>query len=452
MRGQILLVFALVASMPVLAQSSQDSYETAEPENPLQQVRMMLPPPLSGAAYATIVGAEQQSNFLKTGVTVGGGYVRNLLPGVGGQNVNEATYLIQPTLALDRTTSRLRSTLTYNPAFAWYQVPNTVSTADHNLQADMQWRLAKYVSFRATESLQKTSTGFGQTTASFAPTVGGSTQYAPTDVAAIYEPQISNQTIAGMTWQYGRNDMVAGSGWFSMLHFTNPAQTGGFYNTNAEGGSGSWAHRFGPQQYAGGMYQYATAQARPATATETGKSDTTTHSLLAFYTVYLTPRLSLSVQGGEQHYILSEPSLANYQSWSPTVDTSLGWQGDHTTFAVSYSRTVSAEQGAIGAYLANRAAFSGQWQITRTWTAGLGGSYGMTSDRARSTFTNTFGSGHAISGVADLTHNLSQFLQVSCNYARIHQRYSGIPSVAANPDSDRVLVSLSYLLFRPLGK
>lgn len=454
MRGQIVIACALLTCLPVLAQNSQDENEI-EPDNPLQQVRMMVPPPVSGLAYATLVGTEQRSNYLRAGATFSGGYVRNLEPG-SSADVNEATYLVQPTLSFDRTATRLHSNLTYNPSFTWFQAPTAVRTTDQSLSGDLQWRIAKYVSFRAGENFLKASSAYGQALPSYQPSVGGSTQFASPEIVSLYEPQISNQSTVGITWQYGRNDMVAGSGWVNIVNFTNPAEAGGFYNTNTRGGSGSWTHRLGEQQYIGALYQYAWTQADPVSATETGSSQAQVDNTFGFYTVYLTARTSLSLQGGGQYATLIEhPTYPDYRGWKPGGNVSLGWQGDHTNLAVSFSRLVTSGGGLLDAFTTNSVDGSARWRITPTWTIDLGGHYSNISNLLSNTWPGAIGQGHTASGNVSLEHQVIPGMLLSCSYVRLHQNWSYTANPApgsSNPDSDRVLVSLTYLLSRPIGQ
>jgi hypothetical protein len=37
-------------------------------------------------------------------------------------------------------------------------------------------------------------------------------------------------------------------------------------------------------------------------------------------------------------------------------------------------------------------------------------------------------------------------------YDRLHESYGNIPAIAANPDIDRVSISLNYQFTRPLGR
>lgn len=449
-RTGILLALGIVMSLPAFAQTDQDESMADVPAQ--NTADMTVPPPASDTPYATEVGAERRENYIKLGLTTSGGYIRNLYPGTTGQNINEAIYLIQPAFDIDRSTSRLQSKVSYAPSFGWYQVPKVVNTTDHKVLGNLTYRLSPHITFLASESFDKSATAFGQTTPTFQPTIGGSNQFNAAQIYGVFEPQITNRSETGVNWQFARNDMLTGSGWVNTVHFTNSGEAGGLYNTTASAGSGSWSHRLTLGQYIGGIYQYAWAQANPVTATELGSSTTTSDNLLGFYTAYLQPRLSVSLEGGGEHYRLKQPGFPDYRGWSPNGTASMAWQGDHTNFAVSYAHQFSAAAGVLDAFVTSNAAVSGRWQLTRTWTAQINGMYTIVSNVASKTWPSAIGRGHSVSGGANIAYRITPLLQLSGNYDRIHQSYRNIPSIAANPDSDRILFSLTYSLLHPIGR
>lgn len=452
-RTGILLILGMLISLPAFAQTDQD--DTTADTQTADQTQMALPPPVSGMPYATDVGAEARQNYMRIGLTTGGGYVRNLDPrgGAIGQNVNETMYLIEPDFQMNRSSTRFQSRIVYRPSFSWYQVPKVVSTTDQSVLANATYRVSQHVTFLAGEDFEKSTTAFGQITPTFQPTVGGAAQFNTAEIYGLFEPQIRNHSEAGLSWQFALNDMVAGSGWVQTLHFTNPANSGGMYDTLGSGASGSWVHRLSLTQYVGGIYQYSWAEANPVSASELGHSNTEGDNLLGFYTAYLQPRLSISVEGGGQHYTLKQAGFPNYSAWAPSGTASMSWQGEHTNFAVSYGHAIAAGEGALDAFNTNDAAVSGRWQLSRAWMANVDGSYSMLSNVAPQTYAGSvIGRGHMISGSAAVRYQISPVLQLTGNYARIHQSYQTIPSIKLNPDSDRVLFSLTYFLQRPLGR
>lgn len=450
MRISLAVGLALLAAVPLTAQNNANEQAIPTPEHPWE---MVVPPPVSGAAYASMVGAEAASNYVRTGVTLSGGYIRNLNPGTGTQTVNDGMFLVQPSFALDRTTTTSHATVSYEPAFTWYQ-PTSVNTADHAVTADVNMRLSPHVSLRTGEMFSKTTSAFGQVTPTFQGPVSGSTAFVTPGVVGLFVPELSNETMAGMSWQFDRNSMVAASGWLNLLHMTNGAQAKGLFNTNTRGGSGSLIQRVGPQQYLGGIYQYATTQASPVVAAQGVGSEFQTNNLFGFYTAYPRPDVSLSLQGGGQYYTLNSHSSSQYQSWTPAGTASLGWRADHANLAMSYSRLATAGGGIVDGFITNTAALSATMEMSRRWTVAVQGGYSIIGSLVPVAKPQAIQNGHTISGSVVVEHRLRSDLQLSCSYARLHQGYGNvnIPAIANNPDSDRVLVSLIYRLSRPIGQ
>jgi len=67
---------------------------------------------------------------------------------------------------------------------------------------------------------------------------------------------------------------------------------------------GFYTRRLSSSQYIGGTYQYLRSQSDPVNVQAnpaTAQPEVQTHTLLAFYTIYLNPTLSLSLSSGPQH-------------------------------------------------------------------------------------------------------------------------------------------------------
>ena len=453
MRTAIALGLVLTMGLPIAAQTV-DAYKERTDDQQAHPWQMMVPPPVSGAAYATVVGAEEASNYLRTGVTLSGGYIRNLNPGSGTQTINDGMYLVQPTLAIDRTSTRSHATVTYEPSFTWYE-PTSLNTADHAVRADVNLRLSPHVSLRAGETLDKTTSAFGRVNPAFEAPVTGSTAFVTPGVVGLFVPEVTNETMAGLSWQFDRNRMIAGSGWLNLLHVTDNGQAKGLYNTQTRGGSGALIQRVGPQQYLGGMYQYTTTQANPVVATQTNSSDFQTNNLFGFYTAYPLPQISLSLQGGGQHYTLTDhTSSLHYQKWTPAGSASIGWHGYRTGLAMTYSRLGTAGEGVVGGFMTNAAIGSATWEMAHRWTLALEAGYTAIGNLLPVTTAQVIQNGHTVSGTAVVAHDLTANLRVTGSYARLQQSYGNvnIPAIANNPNSDRVLVSLTYLFSRPIGR
>ena len=439
------IALALLLAAPLWSQV--DTTATQANANPQDQSRMLTPPPVNGEAYATAPVAETRSNYLNAGLTFSTAYSDNVLGGITPHPVSDVSYSIWPTLALDETTPRLHSVLTYSPGFTFYQRTSARNEADQNVGIDVRYRLSPHVTASVRDSFQKSSNVFNQTDLLSAGAVYGEPQAPTAAVIAPLADRLSNMANAELTYQFSATGMIGASGTFTNLHYPNPTEVPGLYDSSSQGGSAFYSHRLSKKHYLGALYQYSHIVAYPVGA----QSETQTHTIFGFYTIYLKPNLSLSFSGGPQYSDTAQTPQPSLRTWSPAATASLGWQGRHTTFAASYSRIVTGGGGLIGAFHANSANASARWQMARTWNVGSAGSYSIYKTLTPFWFLASPG-GHTVSGSVSLQHQINEHFNAELGYTRLHQSYNGISVISANPDTNREYISISYQFTRPLGR
>jgi hypothetical protein len=409
--------------------------------------RMETPPTVSGAAYPTTYAAEERSNYLRGGLTFNTAYSDNVLVSASGSPLSDVSYSISPTIALDQTTPRLHWVLSYAPGFTFYQRDSSGNQANQNLFINFQYRLSPHVTLSLGDSFQKSSSVLDQPGLPLAGAVTGSAQGVGITVIAPLADQLTNRGNVEISYQFSANDMIGASGTFTNLHYSDSAQVPGLSDSSSQGASGFFNHRFSKRHYLGVTYQYQRIMASPIGA----QSETQTQAVMAFYTVYLQPKLSLSVSGGPQHADVNQFPLPSARSWSPAVSASMGWQARHTNLAASYSRIISGGGGLVGAFHSNTATLSLRQQLSRNWNGQVAGAYSI--NKNVSPFSDLFSpGGHAISGSASIQRQLGQHLNVQAGYTRLHQSYSGIAAISTAPDTNREYLSISYQFARPLGR
>lgn len=438
-----LLLFLLTA-IPVWGQT--DSGAQDEDDTTMATTEMAAPPPVSGQAYPTLVGAETRTNYLSGGLAVSAAYINNLYTG-GSSALNETTISIEPDLALDQASPRQHRTIRYNPGFTFYQPTTALNEVDQNLAAKYRIQLSPHVSLTADDELQRTSTAYAATGIG----VGSVSGSAPTSLSGavpLLAQRLSNTATAVTTWQFGPTSMVGGSAQFTELHFPNPSEATGLFDSNSQGGSFFYTRQLTEKQYTGVAYQYVDMLAYPP---KSASSETQTNTIYPFFTQYLTRKVSLSISGGPQHYSTNASSVAPATAqWSPSVMGSIGWQGLHTAFSASYSQGVTAGGGLLGAYHSDEGGLSARWQISRDWTTSLGGGYISNKGVSQAAALSSPG-GHMISGSFLIDHSISSHLVLHCEYDRTHESYAAIAALANAPDMDRVTVALAWRFMRPLG-
>jgi len=442
------IILALLLAVPAWSQVNTNGTDaTATPPDQAPATQMLTPPPVNGQPYPTVPTAEIRSNYLNLGLVFSTAYTDNVLAGLTPKAISDVSYSVWPSIALDETTPRLHSLLTYSPGFTTYQRTGARNEADENVAMEVEYRLSPHVTASLRDALQKSSNVFNQPNLLEAVPVYGSPQAAPVAVIAPLADRLTNTANAELTYQFSASGMIGASGTFTNLHYPNPAQVPGLYDSGSRAGSAFYSRRVSRRHYVGALYQYSTILAYPVRS----QSELDTHTVLAFYTVYLKPNLSLSLAGGPQHYDAAQTSMAPARSWSPAATSSLGWQGHHTTFAASYSRMMTNGGGLTGAFHLNSANASVSWQLARTWNAGVAGSYAIYKTLTPFFLLSNAG-GHTALGTVTLQHQIRGRFSAQLGYSRLHQSYGGIPAVATNPDTNREFISISYQFSKPLGR
>lgn len=433
----------LLVSVPAFSQATSPLNPAPTADND----QMATPPPVSGQAYPTAVGAEERSNYLRGGMTFSGSYIDNLYNGTGVA-IAEKTYSILPSIALDETTSRRHLTIDYSPGFTFYQPTSALNEVDQTAGIMYRVRLTPHSALSLSDSFQDSSISFGSAGSANDGSVSGSTATIAPGIVVPFAKRLTNNALGEYTLQVSRNGMLGASGTATTLHYPTASEATGVYDSSSRGGSVFYNNRLLGKQYFGGMYEYNEILSY---LPQNGLSSTELHSFTAFYSLYVSPRLSVSISGGPQYYRVTENPFPTSSSWSPSITGSLGWQGVHTSLAASYSQAVTAGGGLVGAYHSRSANAGGSWQMSPRWTAGVGAAYAINKSASPSLLYGSE-SGHTVNGSATLQHPIGQQFSLRFEFDRIHQSYGGIQAISANPDADRATVSISWQLMHPLGR
>jgi hypothetical protein len=406
---------------------------------------MQTPPPVSSELFPTVTGFEVRSNYLNSGLTVETSYYDNLQPDNGAHPISDMAYSVNPSIALDKKTSRLHQTWTYAPSFTLYQHTSSQNLINQNATLDLVYRLSQHLSISGRDTFQQGSNVFNQP--SLGGSVSGSTMSSPADVIAPFADRIGNQANAEISYQSSANSMIGASGTTALQDYPNQAQSAGLANWDMRGGSAFYNRLLSSTQYVGAIYQYS----KEVNTLGNTQTETDVQAFNFFYTTYLMHTLTLSLTAGPQRYGVSQSPLPPFASWTPSITGSIAWQRDRTNFAASYSRSAAGGQGLLGAFITNTANGSARWQLARTWTVEATVSY-LIRKNVSPLFLSSDAGGHSVSGTAGIEHSLSEHFRASLEYQRLHQSYSYISSISSDPDSDREFISISYQFTRPLGR
>jgi hypothetical protein len=443
------LSFVLLAVF--LAEFSPNAWAQAAPSG---ESSMLTPPPVSVDAYPKEIGSEERLNYFRVGLTFRTAYIDNLYAGSSTPTISETIYSILPTIAFDQTTHRRKLTVTYNPGFSFYHPSSALNEIDQIASVAYSLRLTPHVAINAADGFRKTSTSFDPTSSISGGSISGSAG-SSTVIILPFTELLTNKADGSLSYQFSPTGMIGISGSLYNLHYPNLATVPGLYDSAERGGGFFYSHRITDTQYIGAKYRYA----RTVETAKGTQFETQTQTVYFFYTIYLKKHLSLSVSGGPQYYettqtstvISSSPAIPNTNSWAPAVATSMGWQGPHTNFVAGYERTVTSGGGLLGTFNSNSAVAIARWQMLRKWTSEAKVNYSIIKGVNPFLISSTQG-GHTIAGSVRIEHPLSDHFDTSFQYDHLHQSYSGVPAISANPDSNRFMGSISWQFARPLGR
>jgi hypothetical protein len=438
------LRIALVVALSLEFQVAVKAQASPSSESP-----MLRPAPVSDRPYRTEVGLEERSNFISGSINAGAGYIDNLYPGTGNGQLSEKIISLQPGIEFDTKSAREHTSVSYNPGFIFYEPSSELNESDQDAVFRFDYLFSPRLTMNLSDMLLRSSTGFAQIGNGG---ISGSAAATTPGVIVPYGNRFSNDATGGLSYQISPHSMIGSSGNGDKLDFSNSSQTAGLYNSVSYGGRGFYNYRLSASQYLGGIYEFGQSN----TDSTIGQYGTQTHTIDAFYTIYLAKAFSLSVAGGPQHFhgdIAPNPAT---HGWTPAVAASMGWQNLHTSFAADFSRTVNGGGGLFGAFYSTSADAIGRWQISRLWDAGLMVNYTINKSASPQLDLNTPGlnslGGHTFATSLSLGRTLSPHTNARLRYDRIQNRYGGIPSLATNPSSDRIMLSFTWQFQRPIGR
>jgi hypothetical protein len=455
-RARICLGLLFVMAVPVWGQiegsTPPPDTQTAASDTgaDIAAERMITPPPVSGLAHPVVLTSPERSNYVRGGLAFMTAYIDNALGSVGPTPLSDVSYSVAPFVAMNQTTAREQLALTYAPGFTFYQRFNTLDRADQNATLRFAYLLSPHVTFSASDTFQKTSDVFNQPFSENTGVVNTGPALPNFSVIAPVANQLSNAGYVELTYQFELNDMIGASGTFTNLHYPNPRQVPGLFDSSSQSGLGFWAHRLSRRRYFGVAYQRQRLLAYPAQ----GLGETQTHALLLFYSVHPAKNLTASFYGGPQYSDTVQPSTQPpLKQWTPAIGASLSGVAHLTSVAVNCVHLISTSPGLGAAVkLDSDTAFIRQ-QLTKHLSASISGGYTQ-NDILGNFNASSLGllSGHSISGTGTLERQFGRDVTLQLGYMRLRQDYRGVPILALTPNTNREFVSLICRFGKALGR
>lgn len=443
MLTRICLILALLGATPLWSQVAPSA--SGGTTNPDDDSRMNMPPPVGGESSPMTGTAEERSNFLSGGLTFITAYQDNVFAGGTSGPVGDETYSILPTISLDQRTPRQHRTLSYSSGFVFYHPTSDLNSVQQNASLGYVYRFSPRTTLSVRDSFLQSTNAFNQSASLSGAAKSGPEGLPTVAVIAPFANQLGNSADVVISYQFGEDGMVGGSGSTALLDYPNRSQVPDLYNYTSAGGSGFYSRRLTSSQYIGAIYKYSESATTPFDST------TETHTISLFYTLYVNRNLTFSFSGGPQYYNSTETGAVSTHSWDPAGTASVEWRGLHYNLNAKYSRSIYGGGGLLGTFETNDAALSWNWQMKRTWSLNTSGIY-LNSKNVAPVQAFSSPGGHTVSESASIQHRMGERLSAEAGYSRLDQQYSGIGFVSTTPSSDRVYVSVSYQLSRPLGR
>src|SRR5258708_18221373 len=232
----ICLIVVLISITPLWAQvepSATGGVLTSDDD-----LRMRVPPAVSGESYPKTVGSEERSNYLGGGLVFTSAYADNLMQITSPTAISDETYSILPTLKVERKTPKQTQSLNYNTGFTFYQHTSDLNDVSQNLTAEYQFRLSRYSTFSVQDTFQQNSNSFNQSNPTARGAISGSTGSSPTTILVPFQNQLTNSINGGVTYQFAKNAMIGGSGSYSLLHFGSLSKVPDLDDSDTSGRAG----------------------------------------------------------------------------------------------------------------------------------------------------------------------------------------------------------------------
>ena len=449
----LISVVTLWAQDATRAQSATQPDATVPVQLPEESSdEMVTPTPVGEVGLPLSVGADmERKNYIRGGVGFETAYDTNMF--TAGKNVAGIDYSILPSLHLEVTRPRTQLQLLYSSGFTMYHNYSDLNHIDHNLDVNIRYRLRPHVTLNLRESFVKAGYLQSLPDQNDINSTVGIIQKPNSSIIPPLAEILTNLTTAQLTYQLSPNSMVGANGTLSELWYSNNRSLAplgpypnGLVDSGTQAGEAFYVRRLSRRQYIGGNYEFQKFLAHPSIA------DTKAQSAILFYTLYLPPRLSVSVFGGPQRSdtpVLGGGMSSRVRMWSPELGASIGYRLRRINFAAGFSRALAEGGGLSSAVRSNTATGSVRVLTEKRLSVGL--SVGYATNATLNVPFLPANSGHTVLGSVFLQQKLGQHMGIHFDYTRLHQTYNIVAIVNA-PNQHRIEGGISYEFEKSLGR
>jgi hypothetical protein len=464
-----LVVFAVLASLPLMAQTDTTppqgternepapavsgpmlgSSTEPEPEDiPIEEHVVPVPTIVAGFAPALSFSSKtERSNILSGGLTLGANYDDNAFISSGNSSGNWS-YSIFPHIDIQKTTSRTRLDLGYAVGLTVNQDLPSQNQGSHDLGLSLLYRLSPHVNLIVNDRFTKTSGIFSQYDSTAAPQ-GGSSGGPMSNVPLPIVNQLGNAANAELGYQFSAADAVGFSGGYAFTNYSDAPVGTQLLDNRSTQAAGFYTHRLTPRNWAGVSYRF-----QKLTFNE-GTGETDTHAILLFDTFSLPAKMSISLFAGPEYTdsvppSIGLPSTASVRQWSPAGGASLSVTGSQTALSVSFTRRITNGGGYQGATESTSVDGGVRYRLSPRWTVSAGGGYSINDS-----VTLTSGVPPSITSSfvnCGVEKKFGENLTVNAGYSHEFLKGQDILLPDQTQQRNRLILSLSYGFSRPLGR
>lgn len=391
------------------------------------------------------------ANTYRLGITAGTHFDDNAVVGASPRQWDLA-YTLFPLIEFTETRPRLNWRVSYSPGVDISQNLLYRNQFAQQLNGRFDWLVSPHGLLTAQEYFLVSTNPFAQ--------LGGAAGSPGPTIAPNQGPFIPNVrrtstlTNALYSYRFSEHSSFGIGGNFLLSKFDNTPRKGpttALINSQRASGEAYFNHQFSARESLGVQYgvqvlKFPIADAR-----------TTTHTVLVFDQVTISPRSTFTVYGGPEYsdtsnqvvlnlgfFILTIPVHAH--QWSGAGGVIYNWTGDRVGFALDFTRGVSDGGGLVGAVEANSGHATISWRLSRRWTfeSTLGGSSSVLLATQNNQGLLTY------SARTQLSQQITQNLSVQWYYGRVNET-GGFGNFPVG-NHDIAGASLTFSVLRPIGR
>lgn len=411
------------------------------------------PKPITGLQAPPMFSSESpRSNFVMGSLQIDTGYDDNVLM-TPSNPISDVGYLMLPRIKIGQTRERWNLNFEYGLGFTINQQVAERNQTAQNLQVLFAYRLSPHVTAQIHENFEKANSLFSDRLGGTPIAGPGPLQQPNAFLARPLSDRTANTTGLDLTYQFSASSLVGASGDFYFVRYNTPADStsqSNLINSSSSGGSAFFAHRFSGQHWAGIVYDFQRLLFDPGNPTDVNRT-------LLFYSISAGSHVTFSVWAGPERTASVIPNTlvpvtgttSLQVRWGVAEGADLSWQGKRTNAHLGYLRQTSDGGGLAQAVNLQQINANIQKRLTDRWTATAALGYAKNDPLNLANGSTPY---HTWLGHVGVDYLPTKNLTGGLRYGRDQLEYTYSASPAVSSSRNRVWVSVSYSLSRPLGK